>query len=84
MARKSKKNKVVLADGEVTGHAHVAEAEGVTLTEETPAVKRLSAPKGAKVVHEEHKPVTLPPGDYEVRRVQEYDHFAEEARAVQD
>jgi hypothetical protein len=36
------------------------------------------------LTHEEHKTVTIPPGEYEIRIVQEYDHFAEETRQVQD
>ena len=34
--------------------------------------------------HEEHKEILLPPGEYRVGFVQEYDHLAEEARAVID
>ena len=40
--------------------------------------------KEKTVTHEEHNPVTIPPGVYRVRKVREYDHFAEEARAVAD
>jgi hypothetical protein len=34
--------------------------------------------------HEEHKTISIPPGEYRIGRVLEYDHFAEEARVVQD
>jgi hypothetical protein len=37
-----------------------------------------------EVGHEEHKTVTIPPGEYRIGIVQEYDHFAEEARQVLD
>lgn len=71
-----------LAEGEATGHAHRASA-GTLL--ESGQRRFLRVPKGgATVAHEEHKPVTLPAGEYEVRIVREYDHFAEEARAVRD
>jgi hypothetical protein len=36
------------------------------------------------LTHEEHNKITIPPGDYRIGRVLEYDHFAEEARIVQD
>jgi hypothetical protein len=44
----------------------------------------LDAPSGSVVVHQEHGPVTLPPGQYERRIVVEFDHLAEEARNVID
>lgn len=72
-----------LAEGEVTGHCHEAVGEGVELVEHDGTLY-LSAPQGATVTHQEHQPVTLGPGTYRVGRVREYDHFAEEARAVQD
>lgn len=34
--------------------------------------------------HEEHKTISIPPGNYRIGIVQEYDHFAEEARQVMD
>lgn len=34
--------------------------------------------------HEEHRTVTIPPGEYEIRIVREFDHFKEEARQVID
>jgi len=44
----------------------------------------LRAPTGTAVSHQEHETVVLPAGDYEIARVEEYDHFAEEARQVAD
>lgn len=72
-----------LAEGEATGHAHVAEAEDVELFEVN-GVLYLSAPHGTKVAHEEHAVVTVPTGKWKVGKVLEYDHFAEEARWVAD
>ena len=34
--------------------------------------------------HPEHLPIELPKGWYAIKLVREYDHFAEEARAVED
>ncbi len=74
----------VLAEGEATGHAHRAVGDGVALYETAPDAVYLSAPLGAEVVHEEHRPITLPAGEYDRSIVAEYDHFAEESRAVVD
>ena len=72
-----------LAEGEATGHAHVACGVSVELLEEGGNLY-LSAPKGAEIKHEEHHTIAVPPGTYRVGRVREYDHFAEEARQVAD
>src|SRR5262245_40366637 len=73
----------VLREGEATGHAHVAVADDVKLfiIDDT---LFMSAPSGTTVVHEEHGPIQVPPGDYRIDAVREYDHFAEEAREVID
>lgn len=63
--------RILLAEGEATGHAHCLEAEKadwwkdgdtIGITVETPAT----------VTHQEHAPITLPPGSYLVRRQREY------------
>ncbi len=72
-----------LAEGEATGHAHVAEAPDVRLFE-VDGVLYMSAPTGTTIKHQEHNPITVPPGTYKRGIVQEYDHFAEEARDVAD
>lgn len=75
----------VLAHGEVTGHAHrLTEASDGLLVEVDGALYLRVGPGGAKITHEEHKPVTVPEGEYRIGRVLEYDHFAEEARDVRD
>ena len=40
--------------------------------------------KGCELFHEEHKPVALPDGFYELGIVVEYDHLTEESRQVID
>lgn len=72
----------VLAEGEVTGHAHVI-TEEVDLWS-TDKVKYLKNDSPVEVNHEEHNTVTIPKGTWEVGIVQEYDHFAEEAKNVAD
>ncbi len=81
------KKGLVLAEGEATGHAHrVVCPPGVSAEMLELGTKIFLRILGgnARVVHEEHKEQLIAPGDYEVRRVQEYDHFAEEARSVRD
>jgi hypothetical protein len=73
----------VLAEGEATGHKHLAEAEDVRLVLFEGALY-MHVPAGTRVVHEEHDALDVPPGDYLVGRVREYDHFAEEARPIAD
>lgn len=76
-------NSRVLAEGEATGHKHLAEAEDVTLYLHDGTLY-MNAPTGTTVVHEEHGPLQIPPGKYQIGIVREYDHFAEEARPVWD
>jgi hypothetical protein len=44
----------------------------------------LKADKGCTLVHEEHKPIKLPPGVYRKEIVKEYDHWLNESREVID
>jgi hypothetical protein len=73
----------VLAEGEATGHKHLAEAEDVLLFMHDDALY-MRVPSGTRVVHEEHHALDIPPGDYLVGKVREYDHFAEETHPVYD
>jgi len=73
----------VLADGEVTGHAHrLSEGVDVYETEDMTRLFTLVAPDTVR--HEEHKPVSLPAGDYASGIVEEFDHLEQEIRRVQD
>ena len=80
--RKVRKDNCV-AYGEVTGHAHRLDRKAVVYEDGNGAIT-LESKDGSTVTHEEHKPIALPPGDIDVSIVQEYDHFAEEAREVMD
>lgn len=79
-------SRVVLAHGEVTGHAHFVDAAGARefrLAEAAGMVRRfLKVAGGATVVHEEHGAIPLPPGIYEILQQREYS--PEEIRSVQD
>lgn len=73
----------VLREGEATGHAHRATGEGVQLfIQDDTLYMRVEG--GTEVVHEEHRPITVPPGVYVIGAVREYDHFAEVSRPVFD
>jgi hypothetical protein len=73
----------VLAEGEATGHKHLAEALDVQLFLYD-GILFMRAPVGTTVVHEEHRVLEIPPGDYQIGTVREYDHFGEQARDVID
>lgn len=73
----------VLAEGELTGHAHRVKQSGTLLRAIDGTVYlKLDAP--ADLTHEEHKTIHLVPAIYEVKRVQEYDYLAMQARTVAD
>ena len=60
---------LVLARGEVTGHAHRVEASGkVELFEHDDQLFLRVIGSPAKVVHEEHRAIELQPGVYRVWR----------------
>jgi len=65
--------RVVLAEGEATGHAHVIADERVELRRQ--GGRRLlvnSAAHPVALVHEEHDPVLVQPGVWQVVRQREY------------
>lgn len=72
----------VLSEGETVGHFHKIEDEIDLLISESGMF--VSSKESFTLTHEEHGSITVPAGNYEVRHVQEYDHFAEEARPVID
>jgi hypothetical protein len=87
MARSKKAKRLPhtrLAEGEATGHSHSAVGPEVALYETARGMLYLSAPSGAEVTHQEHRTVTLPPGEYDRLIVREYDHFGDENRREDD
>lgn len=74
--------KLVLAHGE-SGHSHVIEddeAELIAIGEKM----ILKLQREATLKHEEHKPIKLAPGIWEIGRVKEYDYFQQMTRQVID
>lgn len=79
-----KLNHLTLAKGEATGHHHTVTVGEAELFEADGTLFLRVNSDEAQVTHQEHKTVILPKGDYQIGIVKEYDHFAEEARRVQD
>jgi len=79
-----KLEKPVLAEGEVTGHAHVLEDPTIEVFEGENGLREFQTESPTRVVHEEHNPIEIPVGNFASGKVLEFDHFAEEARQVRD
>jgi hypothetical protein len=72
----------VLAEGEVTGHAHrVADPTTAQVFKGMSGLFLEVTADSATVIHDEHAPVTLPKGSYEIRIQREY-HPKEIRRVV--
>ena len=67
-------NRVIVALGELTGHAHTFAAKEVRLFRDEPSGRSFLAiaEDGSALVHEEHDPIHVPEGRYELRRQREY------------
>lgn len=66
---------IVLAEGEVTGHAHrIANSDGAVLYEWNGGrYLDVVAADGVQLTHEEHHTVTIPQGLHEIRIQREYE-----------
>lgn len=74
--------RIILADGEVTGHAHAIHNKAAVMYLLATGARMLSLQHEAMLQHEEHEKIVLPPGDYLVVRQREYS--PEEIRNVAD
>lgn len=83
-----KLNHLVLEEGEVTGHKHqILTLDKATLFEQmynNTKLKFLHVEKPVEITHEEHGKINLPIGDYEIKRINEYDPFEDAIRKVRD
>ena len=79
-----RKNKaIVLAEGEATGHAHrIFDVEAMFF--EKDGKFYLKNDKSVTVNHEEHKPITIDPGIWEIGRIREKDWLSGMVRKVVD
>lgn len=55
-----------------------------TIIEDEAFAIQVLADKGMTLYHEEHAPLTVPPGNYQVKIVQEFDHMTQRAARVYD
>lgn len=78
------KEKIILAEGEVTGHFHsiIMDPEKINPFMGGEGKMFLEVFKDVELTHNEHATLVLVPGFYEVRRQLEF--FHEEARMVKD
>lgn len=66
------RGRVILAYGEVTGHAHTLDATDAVRFGPSEDAFWLRVDCETAVEHQEHAPITLAPGNYRVRRQREY------------
>jgi hypothetical protein len=81
--RDRRRGDLILALGEVTGHAHRIKSPKVAMWS-VAGQRYITVSEPAELTHEEHGTITLAPGDYEVVQQREYDYMAEMPRAVAD
>lgn len=77
------RKRLVLAEGEQSGHYHLIEDDDAELIRIGERIL-LKLKKSATIKHQEHLPIRLSPGIWEVGRVREYDPFLDMTRQVMD
>lgn len=68
----AKKGRMILAEGEATGHSHSVDASKGALYIDKTGEVFLLAKDGCTLVHQEHAPIDLDAGAYRVCRQREY------------
>lgn len=74
----------IVQHGEATGHAHRLEGDATLYTHEPTKTRYLRVISPTKLLHEEHKPFEIPPGEYRIGIVREADHMSGVVRQVVD
>jgi hypothetical protein len=72
---KRENGRVILAHGEVTGHAHAIKDKRAALFRDPKLAAifmRVSGDAPVALEHDEHETIAVPPGDYQVIRQREY------------
>lgn len=82
LKKKHLKKNNIIAWGEATGHSH--RVIGDHEIYDTGHFMYLNAKTEVEVRHEEHKPIKIPPGVYQLDGVREFNHFDREIRRVVD
>lgn len=72
---------VVLAEGEATGHAHTIPTTATKVFVDGP-ITYLKVMEPTVLSHQEHAPITVEPGEYQVVRQMEF--WLDEVRQVSD
>ena len=82
----TKQADTILALGEATGHHHRLVNGQATVYADSNGKKyfEVAEEEGCELVHEEHKPIEIPKGNYEVVIEKEYEPFTEAIRTVAD
>jgi hypothetical protein len=75
---------LTLAQGSKTGHNHSISKGDAELYDNNGILYLKVDSKKAVLSHQEHKPIDIKKGNYQIVIVREYDHFEEEARNVAD
>ena len=73
--------RIILAEGEATGHAHEVKTKGAKLFDRA-GERFLMLTRNSILSHQEHAPITLPAGRYKV--VQQREYSPEAIRNVAD
>lgn len=80
----TEKGSDIILSGEHTNHHHRIGRNASAVILVLGAIQYLRVFDDTPITHEEHKERILPPGDYQIDQVREYDHFLEESRRVFD
>lgn len=84
LPEKAKKLKTkIVAEGEVTGHSHRFNDETTELYLLN-GIMYAQVPFTTEIIHEDHKPLKIEKGIYEVGREREWDYFDAEMKLVKD
>jgi len=82
---KAKNGRIVLAEGEATGHSHsVIAVPNIRLYKKDGVMYLKVKDDSVELKHEEHKKINIPSGNFEIIILKEYDHFKEEIINVVD
>lgn len=73
----------ILALGEATGHKHQLIGNG-QISGKQSGIQYVEIVEPSKIVHEEHKEISLDKGSYVIIHQREYDPFAQMTRRVMD
>lgn len=82
--RQTDQNRVILAYGEVTGHAHALDPVYATAYGPSDDAFWLTTEPGATVTHEEHAPIIVPEHVKAVRVIRQREYSAAGERRVAD